>query len=306
MEGPRNAGVLDVRSREAYLAHHVVDSGHIPRAELEERVFELPAPQGGPDEPAVHLIVVYDDKVEDVTTFLTSKGYSVTETVEGSKLIERFTASQLESGKNFFCLWRPNPALEKCWNVILEELKDWKGERRLCFDLAAGNGRDCVFAARHGFHSIGVDYQQRQWSKIAALAERAPLEMRDDQLHMWGSVRWSDTDLETPDPMTAIHAVLALSEGRPCALLILSRYLHRPLNPHLWRLVQPGGLILFHTFCDGAQNVGRKTPTRPRFLLQPGELRDVFGEHFDVLDDSVLLLPDKRPTSCFLAKRKPE
>ncbi len=64
--------------------------------------------------------------------------------------------------------------------------------------------------------------------------------------------------------------------------------------------------MLFHTFMDGAQHVGRKTPTKPRFLLAPGELRECFGAHFDVVEDSVLLLADQRPTSCFLARRKAE
>lgn len=106
---------------------------------------------------------------------------------------------------------------------------------------------------------------------------------------------------------------------RAVDLLLVSRYLHRPHFPAFARLLAPGGLLLFHTFLVGAESVGRCTPTRPRFLvrppspsccpslahqLSPGELRAAFEASFDIVTDEVLLLPDGRPTSCFLARRK--
>ena len=130
--------------------------------------------------------------------------------------------------------------------------------------------------------------------------------MPDEEVARFGSVRSNNMDLEVAAPTAVVEQVLELLRGELPALLIVSRYLHRPLHAHLHRLVAPGGLLLFHTFMDGAQLVGRKTPTKPRFLLNAGELRETFQNEFDVLEDSVLLLPDKRPTSCFLARRKQE
>ena len=111
-------------------------------------------------------------------------------------------------------------------------------------------------------------------------------------------------DLEKDAPEVVIDRVLALHDNEPASLVIVSRYLHRPLFPYLHKLIAKDGMLLYHTFMVGAESVGRKTPTKARFLLNPGELRAAFEDHFDVIEDSVILLPDKRPTSCFLAKRK--
>ncbi len=83
----------------------------------------------------------------------------------------------------------------------------------------------------------------------------------------------------------------------------MSRYLHRPLLPCLHRLLAPGGLLLVHTFMDGAQNVGRRTPKLPRYLLQPGELSRLLAPELVTIVDSVILLADGRPTSCHLAQK---
>lgn len=62
-----------------------------------------------------------------------------------------------------------------------------------------------------------------------------------------------------------------------------------------------GGL----SFCGLKRVVLQKTPTKPRFLLSPGELAATFTAlGFDVLVDEVILLPDGRPTSSFLARRR--
>jgi hypothetical protein len=123
-------------------------------------------------------------------------------------------------------------------------------------------------------------------------------------------------------PELVIDRILALHNNEPATLVVVSRYLHRPLFSHLHKLVAKGGLLSYHTFMVGAESVGRKTPTKSRFLLNEGELRTAFQDDFDILgefflccfliiknktkkkDDSIILLPDKRPTSCFLAKRK--
>ena len=122
----------------------------------------------------------------------------------------------------------------------------------------------------------------------------------------------NNLDLEKEAPDVVIERVLGLHGNESATLVVISRYLHRPLFPlvccsfvfcvsfsllQLHRLVEKGGLLLFHTFMVGAESVGRKTPTKARFLLSPGELRAALQDEFDVLEDSVILLPDKRPTS---------
>ena len=50
----------------------------------------------------------------------------------------------------------------------------------------------------------------------------------------------------------------------------MTHYLWRPLWPTLLQSVAPGGLLIYETFAAGNESVGK--PSRPDFLLQPGEL----------------------------------
>ena len=58
--------------------------------------------------------------------------------------------------------------------------------------------------------------------------------------------------------------------GRAFDAIVVTNYLWRPLLPTLMASLAPGGVLLYETFADGQQHIGR--PARPDFLLQPGEL----------------------------------
>jgi rhodanese-related sulfurtransferase len=198
------SGVLDVRNREEFLKLHVKDSANIPDVAVADRLFELPPPRGGDDEPPVKLVVVHDLEaaaVDELVGFLSGKGYIVDVTVRGSELVAG-GPFVLASGKSFGCLWKPNPALAKCWDQIKNVANNsGKTHARLtCIDLAAGNGRDCLFVAREGWHALGIDYLERQWSKIDAITARAMEELPDDELRVFGSVQSNNMDLEKESP----------------------------------------------------------------------------------------------------------
>ena len=53
-------------------------------------------------------------------------------------------------------------------------------------------------------------------------------------------------------------------------LVIVCNYLWRPLFDRIQAAVKPGGWLIWETFADGQQRIGR--PSRPDFLLQRGEL----------------------------------
>jgi SAM-dependent methyltransferase len=53
-------------------------------------------------------------------------------------------------------------------------------------------------------------------------------------------------------------------------LVLVFRFLHRPLFPSLARALRPGGVLLYETFTREQARHGR--PTNPDFLLDPGEL----------------------------------
>jgi SAM-dependent methyltransferase len=79
---------------------------------------------------------------------------------------------------------------------------------------------------------------------------------------------------------TGVETVHADLEGAPWPLpgrqfdaVVVTNYLWRPLWPALLQALAPGGVLICETFALGQQRYGK--PSRPDFLLQPGELLQV-------------------------------
>jgi SAM-dependent methyltransferase len=89
--------------------------------------------------------------------------------------------------------------------------------------------------------------------------------------------------------------------GRHFDAVVVTNYLWRPLLPTLLGSLAPGGLLIYETFTSGNETVGK--PSRPEFLLRPGELLDVcrglrvvaFEDGFIGNDDSQLASQAARP-----------
>jgi len=64
--------------------------------------------------------------------------------------------------------------------------------------------------------------------------------------------------------------------GRQFDAVVVTHYLWRPLLPTIVASVAPGGVLVYETFAQGNETVGR--PARPEFLLTPGELLHVCKE----------------------------
>ena len=119
-------------------------------------------------------------------------------------------------------------------------------------DLACGSGRHLRWLADQGAQVTGVDRD------AAALAELAAQATRADQT---GQVSLVEADIESgPWPLT----------GQRFDAVLVFNYLWRPLWPKILASLAPGGVLLYETFAAGNETVGR--PSRPDFLLQPGEL----------------------------------
>jgi SAM-dependent methyltransferase len=52
--------------------------------------------------------------------------------------------------------------------------------------------------------------------------------------------------------------------------VVVTNYLWRPRFENLLASLKPGGLLIYETFASGQETIGR--PSRPEFLLEPGEL----------------------------------
>ncbi len=110
-------------------------------------------------------------------------------------------------------------------------------------DVACGSGRHAAWLAAKGHHVTGVD---RDAQALAQL----------------------------PTNVTAVHADIE-NDAWPLAYeqfdaVVVTNYLWRPLWPQIMGSVRDGGVLLYETFAQGNEAYGK--PSRPDFLLQPGEL----------------------------------
>ena len=114
-------------------------------------------------------------------------------------------------------------------------------------DVACGSGRHMAWLVQRACHCTGIDRSAEALAKAG---------------------RYGDTvqaDIESgPWPL--------LQDGLPKTfdVVLVTNYLWRPLFPVLLQSLAPGGLLLYETFAQGNETVGK--PSRPDFLLQTGEL----------------------------------
>jgi SAM-dependent methyltransferase len=131
----------------------------------------------------------------------------------------------------------PSPWIERFAHLVAA------GARVL--DVAAGSGRHALYFAARGNRVLAVD---RDAAMLAAFAGAPGVEVRtlDLETGSWPLVH------ETFDAVVVVN------------------YLHRALLPHLLASLAPDGTLLYETFAAGNEAYGR--PSKPDFLLQPGEL----------------------------------
>jgi SAM-dependent methyltransferase len=84
------------------------------------------------------------------------------------------------------------------------------------------------------------------------------------------------------------------STGQPqqFAGVVVTNYLWRALLPTIVASVAPGGVLIYETFAAGNETVGK--PSRPDFLLQPGELlRACAGLRVVAYEDGFISNPER-------------
>jgi SAM-dependent methyltransferase len=87
-----------------------------------------------------------------------------------------------------------------------------------------------------------------------------------------------DRDAAATDALRAVATIVVADieagpwpvAGRAFDAVVVTNYLWRPLLPAIMAALAPGGVLLYETFAQGNESVGK--PSRPDFLLQPGEL----------------------------------
>ena len=123
-------------------------------------------------------------------------------------------------------------------------------------DVAAGQGRHARYLAERGGRVMAVD---RDADALAAVAGVPGIETRVADLEAGA---W---------PLG----------GETFDAIVVVRYLHRPLLPHLLAALSGDGVLLYETFAVGNEAFGR--PTNPVFLLRRDELLQAVHQHLSVI-----------------------
>lgn len=136
-------------------------------------------------------------------------------------------------------------------------------------DVACGHGRHMRWFAARGHPVTGVDRSPEAVAAVAALGEalQADIENGPWPLRQDGALRTFDA-------------------------VVVTNYLWRPLLPQIRDSLAPSGVLIYETFAVGNETVGK--PSRPDFLLQPGELLlACTGLRIVAFEDGYLASPER-------------
>ena len=127
-------------------------------------------------------------------------------------------------------------------------------------DVACGTGRHLRWFQARGHAVTGIDRDPPAVQAAALVGEAI------------------EADIENgPWPLS----------GRQFGGVVVTNYLWRPLLPTMVESVAPGGVLIYETFAQGNETVGR--PARADFLLRPGELLTACaGLHVVAYEDGFL------------------
>lgn len=139
--------------------------------------------------------------------------------------------------------------------------------RESVLDIACGHGRHMQWLAERGHTVTGID---RSPAAIQAAASFGEAILADIENGPW--------------------PLLSGGQTRQFAAVIVTNYLWRPLFPVIAQSVAPAGLLIYETFTQGNETVGK--PSRPDFLLRPAELLHTFkAMHIVAYEDGFLEQP---------------
>jgi len=132
---------------------------------------------------------------------------------------------------------------------LLESAPRWPAGGR-ALDVACGRGRHALLLAAAGFEVTAVDVDAAAVADLRAQSRGVGLSLHTEVRDLEGA----DTEL-----------------GEAAFdLIVVFRYLHRPLFPALRNALRPGGLLVYETFTRA--QAARGHPKNPAFLLDDREL----------------------------------
>jgi len=137
--------------------------------------------------------------------------------------------------------------------------------RAKVLDLACGHGRHMRYLAGQGHRVTGVDRDANALATLTGVGETLCADIENQ-----------------PWPLP----------GRTFDAVVVTNYLWRALWPHILASLAPDGVLIYETFAQGNETVGK--PSRPDFLLQPGELLQRCADlRVIAYEDGFLSAPDR-------------
>ena len=144
-------------------------------------------------------------------------------------------------------------------------------------DVACGHGRHLRWFSGRGHSVTGVD---RSTEAIAAVASLGVAVLADIENGPW---RFASERFDA---------------------VVVTNYLWRPLLPVIVDSVAEGGVLIYETFAAGNETVGK--PSRPDFLLQPGELLQACaGLHTVAYENGFLGTPERFVQRIVAVRKRP-
>jgi tellurite methyltransferase len=183
---------------------------------------------------------------------------------------ERFKTKGFALGK------RANPFLRKHIGLLP------KGR---ALDIAAGEGRNAIFLAEHGFDVDGVDLSETGLRKARKLAKETGVK-----------IHTVVADLDT-------YSI----EKERYDLIANFYFLRRNLIPKIKKGVKKGGRVIFETYTLGQRSLGMRGPKNPKYLLKPNELLHLFkGFRILLYREGIFREDGRRKTIASLIAEKPK
>jgi tellurite methyltransferase len=173
---------------------------------------------------------------------------------------------------------KPHPLLQRFADILLREAPHGP-----VLDLASGNCHSGIFLAQRGFDVICCDISTAALNGATKTAGTVGVQVKTRQI---------DLERQGLNPLPQDHF----------AAILVFRYLHRPLLPHLRGALQRTGFLIYETYTVEQTKFGR--PHNPDFLLKPKELLDTFTG-WEVIHYFEGILPDPERAIAQIVCRKP-
>lgn len=259
--------VIDLRTSEEYLQGHLGGAYSLPWDSMSDLSAALP-PR---DVSLVVITPTHEPPAAFLEVYFHKLGYKDV-TLRAPTKVE-LTSQAVPLG---FC-WSPNFFFQKHLPSIPPSV---------ALDVGSGAGRDLIFAASRGWQITGIENRVVLLKRCARMAAFYNVSHR---------VCLTCADVKKKLPL------------RPLSfdLIHVCRFIYRPMMPHLFALLRPGGVFIYSHFLEGCEKTAVGHPKKLSGFFRVGELESIFTESdFVILATETKLLDDGRPMIHVLAQKK--